>query len=424
MKRGSIKKHPLVETLIRTKGNPKTLIFLEPLWGIPFNLIAPLTTLFMVSQGITDVQIGLLLTVGFVFQVVLSVAGGIVTDKIGRRATTILGDFFGWSAACMVWAVSGNFWFFLVAAILNCFEQLNQAGWVCLLVEDADPKDLTHIYTWISIGGLVAVFFAPISGLLIERFTLVPVARSIYVLFAVTMLLKSIITWRFCTETSVGVERQRLMRGKSVRSLLADYFRMCGRQLRDRTSRGLLLIILLLSIANMVANSFSTLYMNRTLGIPEQYITYLPIFNALVQLVFLFALQHLLDRLRIKVPILLGVVMLIACQLVLIFSPPQSMGHLILYTALNSFANAMVYPRREAMLARNVDPKDRARSMSFFGAANLLLTAPFGYLVGWMSSVNRSLPFVFAIGVYIVLFVTVVFFRERAAHAEAAPENA
>ena len=31
-----------------------------------------------------------------------------------------------------VWAVSNNFWLFLAAAILNCFEQINQTAWYCL----------------------------------------------------------------------------------------------------------------------------------------------------------------------------------------------------------------------------------------------------------------------------------------------------
>ena len=55
--------HPLIEVLKHNKGNPRTLIFMEPLWGIPYNLIAPFATLYMYTQGITDVQIGLILSI-------------------------------------------------------------------------------------------------------------------------------------------------------------------------------------------------------------------------------------------------------------------------------------------------------------------------------------------------------------------------
>ena len=55
---------------------------MEPLWGIPFNLITPFATLYMYSQGVTDVQIGLILSIAMVVQVIFSFFGGILTDKL------------------------------------------------------------------------------------------------------------------------------------------------------------------------------------------------------------------------------------------------------------------------------------------------------------------------------------------------------
>ena len=150
-----LRAHPLVQVLANNPGNPRTLVLIEPLWGIPYNLLAPFTTLYMYAQGITDVQIGLILSITMVVQVFFSFFGGILSDKLGRKFTTMLGDFLGWATACLVWAVSNNFWLFLLAAVLNCFEQINQTAWYCLLIEDAQPKDLVNIYTWVNIGGLV-----------------------------------------------------------------------------------------------------------------------------------------------------------------------------------------------------------------------------------------------------------------------------
>ena len=141
-----IREHPLVDVLVRNKGNPRTLVLIEPLWGIPYNLIAPFATLYMYTQGITDVQIGLITSIAMVVQVLCSFFGGILTDKLGRKYTTMMGDFFGWAVACLIWAVSQNFWLFLLAAILNSFEQINQTAWYCLLIEDADKRDLVNLY--------------------------------------------------------------------------------------------------------------------------------------------------------------------------------------------------------------------------------------------------------------------------------------
>ena len=94
-----------------------------------------------------------------VVQVLFFFFGGILTDKLGRKFTTMMGDFFGWSVACLIWSISNKLLaFFLIAMLFNCFEQINQTAWYCLLIEDAEPKDLLGIYTWVNIGGLIAIF--------------------------------------------------------------------------------------------------------------------------------------------------------------------------------------------------------------------------------------------------------------------------
>ena len=69
--------HPLLQVLSNNKGNPRTLVLIEPLWGIPYNLIAPFATLYMYTQGVTDVQIGLILSITMFVQVFFSFFGGI-----------------------------------------------------------------------------------------------------------------------------------------------------------------------------------------------------------------------------------------------------------------------------------------------------------------------------------------------------------
>ena len=46
----SLKAHPLIQVLADNRGNPRTLVLIEPLWGVPYNLIAPFATLYMYTQ--------------------------------------------------------------------------------------------------------------------------------------------------------------------------------------------------------------------------------------------------------------------------------------------------------------------------------------------------------------------------------------
>ena len=287
-----IKYHPLIQVLGRNKGNPRTLVLIEPLWGIPYNLIAPFATLYMYTQGVTDVQIGTILSITMVIQVFFSFFAGILADKLGRKFTTMMGDFFGWALACLVWSVSHNFWLFLLAAILNCFEQINQTAWYCLLIEDAQPTDLVGLYTWVSIGGLVAIFFAPLSGLLVNAYSVVPVVRVLYVLFSLTMLTKSLITLKFCKETKQGQIRRAETKGVSVFHMLGEYRHLIPKLLRDKGVLKAVAVSVILYITNMVSTNFFSLYVTQRLGLSENVLALFPILNAAVMLVFMVGIQH------------------------------------------------------------------------------------------------------------------------------------
>ena len=380
----SLKAHPLIQVLADNRGNPRTLVLIEPLWGVPYNLIAPFATLYMYTQGITDVQIGLILSVTMAVQVLFSFLGGILSDKLGRKFTTMMGDFFGWGLACLVWAVSNNFWLFLAAAILNCFEQINQTAWYCLLIEDACPKDLVGIYTWVNIGGLVAIFFAPLSGLFVRSYSIVPVVRVLYFLFALTMILKTLITFRFCHETKQGKIRRAETRGISVFHMLGEYRQLIPGMLKNRG------VLKAVAVSVILSENFLALF---------------PILNAAVMLIFMIGLQHRINATKFRIPLWIGLALYIVAALVLIFSPADRLGFVLLYVFIAAVAAALVNPRKDALLQLNITPQERARLNALIMASTVALSSPFGYLAGWLSSMDRRLPFVFTL----LLFVTAMF---------------
>ena len=399
--------HPLIQVLGRNKGNPRTLVLIEPLWGIPYNLIAPFATLYMYTQGVTDVQIGTILSITMVIQVFFSFFAGILADKLGRKFTTMMGDFFGWALACLVWSVSHNFWLFLLAAILNCFEQINQTAWYCLLIEDAQPADLVGLYTWVSIGGLVAIFFAPLSGLLVNAYSVVPVVRVLYVLFSLTMLTKSLITLKFCKETKQGQIRRAETKGVSVFHMLGEYRHLIPKLLRDKGVLKAVAVSVILYITNMVSTNFFSLYVTQRLGLSENVLALFPILNAAVMLVFMVGIQHRLSSTRFRAPLWVGLGLYCVAAVVLILSPADSLGFVLVYVFVAAVAAALVNPRKDALLQLNIDVQERARLNALIMASTILLSSPFGYLAGWLSSLDRRLPFAFTFLLFAAAMVVV-----------------
>ncbi len=409
----TLRSHPLFDLLFTLEGNAKPLILIEPLWGIPYNLLAPFTTLYMVAMGVTDVQIGLILSIAMVVQVAFSFFGGIITDKLGRRNTTMLGDFFGWSVACFIWAISQNFWYFLIAVLMNSFEQINQTAWYCLFIEDSKEKDILNIFNWITIGGLVAVFFAPISGLLIGRFSLVPVIRVVYLSFSISMLFKFYITMRYTKETKQGMIRREATKGVPVWKLMLEYKELVPRIFRNKATVQTLAIMMIVYITGMINSNFFGLYVNLRLGIPEQYLAFFPILRAIVMIIFMFVIQHRLERLSLKIPMQAGLVIYILCQILLIFSPIGNILPVALFTLLEAIANALVMPRKDVIQAMSVDPAERARIVALLTAFMIGFSSPFGYVVGLLSSIDRRLPFVLSIILYLMAMVVISRFKER-----------
>ena len=404
---GRLKYHPLIQVLGRNKGNPRTLVLIEPLWGIPYNLIAPFATLYMYTQGVTDVQIGLILSITMVVQVCFSFFAGILADKLGRKTTTMMGDFFGWGLACLVWAASQNFWLFLLAALLNCFEQINQTAWYCLLIEDADQRDLVGLYTWINIGGLVAIFFAPISGMLVSANSVVPVVRVLYLLFALTMMTKCFITYKFCHETRQGQVRKAETKGMSPLRMLGEYRQLIPMLLKNRAVVKAVAVSVLLYIANVVNTNFFSLYVTQRLGLSDNYLALFPILNAGVMLVFMVGIQHKLNALKFRAPLWVGLALYAVGALVLLLSPVGGLGFVLLNVFLTAVAASLVNPRKDALLQLNLDPQERARLNALIMASTVALSSPFGYLAGWLSSMDRRLPFGFMILLFLLAMAVV-----------------
>lgn len=408
-----LKSHPLFDTLINLRGNPRACVYTEPLWGIPFFLFSPFIALYMSKLGVSDVQIGVIATVTMVFQMLFSFVSGPLTDKFGRRRTTLWCDILSWTIPALIWAFAQNFWWFLVAAVLFSINMISSNSWTCLLVEEAEPDRLVYMFTWVTISGLAAVFIAPLSGVFVQKYTVVPVMRVLYLFAFVMMTAKFIILYIYSTETAQGKVRLEETRGVSVRELSADCKNVMSAMLRNRQTMNVIIIYVLFNIQTIVSSNFFPLYVTGSLGISDQFVAYFPIIRSSVMLAFMFGAQHLLTKLNFKMPIFIGLSLYIAATFFLIMPLPwiDGLARPIIYTLFESFAFAIVSPRKDSLVTMFVDPRDRARIMGLIYVLMFVFSAPFGWIAGILSSLNRAFPFYLNIGVFCV-FILVVAFSE------------
>ncbi|MCL2815797.1 MAG: MFS transporter, partial [Oscillospiraceae bacterium] len=229
-----LKSHPLFETLVNLRGNPRLCVYTEPLWGIPYYLLAPFIALYMSKLGVSDVQIGVIATVTMVFQMIFSFVSGPITDKFGRRKATFFSDTLSWSIPTLIWAFAQNFWWFLAAALLFSVNMIASNSWQCLLVEEAEQNKLVYIFTWLTICGLVSGFAAPLSGALVRQYTVVPVMRILYLVAFAMMTVKFFVLYIHSSETPQGRIRLEETRGVSLLALCAGCKSVMASMLKNK----------------------------------------------------------------------------------------------------------------------------------------------------------------------------------------------
>ena len=394
--------------LFSLKGNAKSCLYTEPLWGIPFNLYAPFITLYMYHLGVLDVQIGIILGVGRLLQVPMTLVGGILTDKFGRRLTTLICDALSWSVPTLIWAFSQNFWWFMAAAIVNATWQITAVSWECLWVDDTDESLVGPIFNWIYIAGLLAVFFAPISGYFVGIYGVVPVVRVLYLIAFVFMTAKFIILYFYSTETERGKERMAAMKGVPISSMFAGYKDVFLQVFKSKVMVQALILQGILGIVLLVNSTFFALYATQNLHVPEAFLAYFPILRTGIMLTFLMVIQEKLSKFKARNIIVIGLVIYISSLSWLMLAPVYNIAWIAVYVFVDACATAMMMPRIDAIAANAIEPKERARIRSLFNMIIVGLSSPFSFLAGVLSDMDRRLPFMLSLILFLIMFVVVV----------------
>lgn len=402
-----LQKHDLFRTLFEIKGNPRICLFTEPLWNIPYNLFAPFATLYMYALGVKDTQIGLILSIGMCFQVISALFGGVITDKLGRRITTIIFDTVSWSVPCLIWTFAQNFWWFLAAAIFNSLFQITNISWNCLFVEDCEPRHMVNIFTWVQVTGLIAVFFAPISTLLVEQFSMVVAVRWIYFFSFLSMTAKFVILFLCGTETEQGYKRMAETKNTSMLQLFIGYKDVLKKMIHSPAMMFIVVFMVLNNIYTMVTTNFFGLYITQNLGIPEQLVAIFPMLRAGVMLLFILLIQHIFNRMKYRPVMMMGLGLYIISHVILLLAPPQNLAMIWAYTLTEAFAFALVNPRKDSLSVLFIDKEERSRAYGLLYIIIIACSAPFGWLVGCLSSMNRTLPFALNIIVFITCIVLI-----------------
>ena len=360
------------------------------------NLCIPYASVYMLAIGLSDSQVGLVVTVYTLSQVLWAFFSGPITDKIGRRRTTAVFDIIAFLIPCIIWWQAQGFWFFFIAALFNGTMQVTVNSWDCLLIEDAEKSQVTGINSLVVVSGQLSVLFMPISAILFSKLTLVPAIRILYVNAFVVMTIKIVLLYAVSRETRVGLIRLAESRGKSIFSIAAGYRGVLKIIVKSRGTVFAMIITAIVGIVGMINTTFWQIIVSKKLLVPEYLLPLFPILKSVIAIIFLFFIAPHITKGLFKLPLLTGFGCYITGQTLLILAPQDGpLKYIILCISLIfdafGFSNLVMLAR--SLVALNVNPAERARILALINMIIMAVTAPFGWIGGLLSNVSRNLPF-------------------------------
>nr|AGS52539.1 major facilitator superfamily MFS_1 [uncultured bacterium contig00023] len=256
---------------------------------------------------------------------------------------------------------------------------------------------------------------------MISRLTLVPAIRILFINGFILMSLKVIILYLASKETGIGIIKLAETKGKNIFTLAGGYGDIIKIILRSRGMTFSILIAALAWIVGTINNTFWPIIANKKLLVPEAALPLFMVFRSVLAIVFLFFVIPRLSRGILKIPLLLGFAVYFAGQLLLITVPVEGMLKyplLCLSLVFDGFGLGTISMLCEALIALHVKPQERARIMAIRFMIMMAVTAPFGWIGGFLSDISRNLPF--ALNLFVLLAgiaITFVYYTRNSDHS-------
>ncbi|HOF99794.1 MAG: Major Facilitator Superfamily protein [Firmicutes bacterium ADurb.Bin248] len=389
--------HPLWQTARALRGNQRACVVTEPLWSLPYYFFAPYASVYMAAIGLGDAQIGALASVGLAVQLVWAVFSGAIVDKLGRRRTILVFGLLSWTIPCVLWGMAQGYAHFMIAVVFNSMWRVSGNCFSCLIVENGDSEKLVHVYTILSLIGLVAGFLLPLLGLCIDRFSLVPTMRVVYLASAAVMGAKYVLHYRLLRESAIGLRRMNACRGRSLFSLAFGGKDALITAFREARLWPYVALMALMNCFNTVQATFWPLFVTGAYGVSASTFSLFPLVKAAITMVVYLLITPRIRLHAARNPLLSGLGAQAAGLAALLLCQGFGAAALaaVFFSALcEAFALAILSPLLESMLSVAIPARERARVNSLIAALVLLISMPVGWISGLLSQSDRMLPFV------------------------------
>ena len=377
----------------------------EPMFIIPYSLYITYASIYMLMLGLNENEIGLITSIGLVVQIFASLIAGFATDRLGRKNSLLFFDLISWSVATLLWAVSQNFWFFLIAALFNGFQKVSHTSWTCLIVEDTEPKKRSAVFTVLQFITVVGGLFAPLAGIIVSKMSLVPAMRVMYLLAFISMTLMNIIRHFKTTESEIGIRKREESSQLNIANALKEYMVTAKEIVKNKQLFIIFCIYILFQFQLIMQNTYLSIYLVKVLSFKNSTIAYFPAISSVCMLVLLVLIIPKFRDKHQHQYMAIGFLLSIFALILLVLAPKGSLTPIIISTILLAAGLLLSSPYLETAVANAIDDENRANMTSVLNVFLLLFISPAGIIGGVTYRIDPKLPFILMIA---ALFINIV----------------
>lgn len=384
--------------------NARTCIAMEPFWAFFGPMIAYYMPLYQRQLGLTEVQMGLVNSINIAAGLFFYSLASPITNKFGRRNTSLWFDFVAWPLALVLWALSKSFLWFVLAAVSNAVVRIVIVSWNLLISEDANDEQRSTIFGLINIIGTFGGLTTLMGGMIIVRFGIEPAMRAVFWAGAIILTAMFILRFLGTKETKTGLYIKDKTRTEPFFRLVIQQIPKAGHALRDPFFRRMTGIYI---IANAVISIdfFRILYLKDVKGLSSFTVSALPALSALASLAIFFVILPRQKAMKHGEHLANAFLACLITQLLFIVMPKASTFSAILIFPSLQASYALLLTFRDTLFMNGTKPEQKSDRFSLIQALMMLFSIPVGWLAGLLYSVAPQLPFILAVLLYAAGFI-------------------
>lgn len=365
---------------------------------------------YALGGNIFPMALGILGFTSFFAMAFVAVPGGFLADKFGRRwLITTMTFFIGLSYLFFVlapfWQITQSWHLILIGTIIQSLCLIYQPA-LFAMVQDSLPPERRGVGSSIinMIHGTMNTPGTVLGGVLVLTFGLILGMQAVYLLVFFLFIAAAI--WRLrLKETIVNKEKMRF------RYFISHYPQAVKESLGvwkivPRTVFYLFIVEVMTMFAMSLITVINAIYARDILNIPQNqwFLTYIPML--LTMIIASYPLGKLIDRIGMKIPLIISPCILIVSMLLFVD------GNILSVTismALFGMVQMLMMSAGMALSACLVEPKNRGKIMGGLNFVGYILTG-IGMLLGNFSyNLVPQLPIYITIIMAIPMMLLIIF---------------